>query len=182
MWMVLHENPMVDKLVGVLGSIAQRKVAEIFSVIKVKQSELKLSDRDINLPEIYFKVKQVKARNRDLKDWIFYFDPTAAGWGLPIEFIGELTPDTQEGTPSGETPTKEFCLEKLKAVAPIDHISYTALRERLKAEFDMGSTKARDIIQYGVSYKILVLDGNKYWMDEDSIRFDEQQESDKDPF
>jgi len=188
MWMVLHENPMVDKLVGVLGSIAQRKVAEIFSVVKVKQSELKLSDRDINLPEIYFKVKQVKARNRDLKDWIFYFDPTAAGWGLPIEFIGDWAPETPDSKSDDEAPTKEFCEEKLKAVAPIDHISYTTLRERLKnlrepgEDHGMGSTKARNIIQYAVSYKILEQDGNKYWMDTDSIRFDEPQESDKDPF
>ena len=35
LWAVLHENPMVDKLVGTLGSITQRKVSEIFTVIKI---------------------------------------------------------------------------------------------------------------------------------------------------
>ena len=33
LWAVLHENPMVDKLVGTLGSITKRKVSEIFTVI-----------------------------------------------------------------------------------------------------------------------------------------------------
>jgi len=85
LWTVLHENPMVDKLVGTLGSIAQRKVAEIFTVVKVKQCDLKPNDRRDELPEIYFKVKQVKARGRDVADWLFRYETNAGGWGQPIE-------------------------------------------------------------------------------------------------
>lgn len=85
LWAVLHENPMVDKLVGTLGSIAQRKVSEIFVVIKVKQSELKESERRPELPDIYFKVKQVKARGRDVADWLFRYETNAGGWGQPVE-------------------------------------------------------------------------------------------------
>lgn len=85
LWAVLHENPMVDKLVGTLGSIAQRKVSEIFVVIKVKQSELKESERRPDLPDIYFKVKQVKARGRDVADWLFRYETNAGGWGQPVE-------------------------------------------------------------------------------------------------
>ena len=85
LWTVLHENPMVDKLVGTLGSIAQRKVAEIFTVVKVKQSDLKENDRRSDLPDIYFKVKQVKARGRDVADWLFRYETNAGGWGQPIE-------------------------------------------------------------------------------------------------
>jgi len=85
LWAVLHENPMVDKLVGTLGSITQRKVSEIFTVIKVKQADLKENDRNPNLPDIYFRVKQVKARGRDVEDWLFRYENNAGGWGQPIE-------------------------------------------------------------------------------------------------
>lgn len=91
LWTVLHENPMVDKLVGTLGSIAQRKVAEIFTVIKVKQGDLKEHDRRADLPDIYFRVKQVKARGRDVADWLFYYDSTAGGWGHPVEIDDKRT-------------------------------------------------------------------------------------------
>ena len=85
LWAVLHENPLVDKLVGTLGSITQRKVSEIFTVIKVKQSELKESDRNPSLPDIYFRVKQVKARGRDVEDWLFRYENNVGGWGQPVE-------------------------------------------------------------------------------------------------
>ena len=85
LWAVLHENPMVDKLVGTLGSITQRKVSEIFTVIKVKQADLKENDRRADLPDIYFRVKQNKARGRDVADWLFQYVTNAGGWGQPVE-------------------------------------------------------------------------------------------------
>ena len=85
LWAVLHENPLVDKLVGVLGSITQRKVSEIFTVQKIKQCDLKENDRRADLPDIYFRVKQVKARGKDVNDWLFEYVASAGGWGQPVE-------------------------------------------------------------------------------------------------
>jgi len=85
LWAVLHENPMVDKLVGTLGSITQRKVSEIFTVIKVKQCDLKPNEQRPDLPDIYFRVKQNKARGRDVADWLFQYVTNAGGWGQPVE-------------------------------------------------------------------------------------------------
>lgn len=85
LWAVLHENPMVDKLVGTLGSITQRKVSEIFTVIKVKQADLKPNEKRDDLPDIYFRVKQNKARGRDVSDWLFQYITNAGGWGEPKE-------------------------------------------------------------------------------------------------
>ena len=85
LWAVLHENPMVDKLVGTLGSITQRKVSEIFTVIKVKQSDLKPNEQRPDLPDIYFRVKQNKARGKDVADWLFQYVTNAGGWGQPVE-------------------------------------------------------------------------------------------------
>ena len=87
LWAVLHENPMSDKLVRTLGSITQRKVAEIFTVIKVKQNDLDPSKRRSDLPDIYFRVKQNKARGRDVDDWLFRYETNAGGWGQPIEIL-----------------------------------------------------------------------------------------------
>lgn len=83
LWMVLHENPMVDKLVGTLGSIAQRKVSEIFTVRKHKQAEEK--KHVPGFPDIYFEVEQLKARGRDIPNWFFQVLPSVNGWGMPIE-------------------------------------------------------------------------------------------------
>ena len=85
LWAVLHENPMVDKLVGTLGSITQRKVSEIFTVIKVKQCDLPENQRRPDLPDIYFRVKQNKARGKDVADWLFQYVTNAGGWGQPVE-------------------------------------------------------------------------------------------------
>ena len=96
LWAVLHENPMVDKLVGTLGSIAQRKVSEIFAVRKVKQCELKPNDQRPDLPQIYFEVKQLKARGKDVDDWKFEYITSAGGWGMPVEINTQLTTDEIE--------------------------------------------------------------------------------------
>jgi len=85
LWAVLHENPMVDKLVGTLGSITQRKVSEIFTVIKVKQADLKPNEQRPDLPDIYFRVKQNKARGKDVADWLFQYVTNQGGWGQPVE-------------------------------------------------------------------------------------------------
>ena len=85
LWAVLHENPMVDKLVGTLGSITQRKVSEIFTVIKVKQADLKPNEQRPDLPDIYFRVKQNKARGKDVVDWLFQYVTNQGGWGQPVE-------------------------------------------------------------------------------------------------
>ena len=85
LWAVLHENPMVDKLVGTLGSITQRKVSEIFTVIKIKQSDLAPDKRNPSMPDIYFRVKQNKARGKDVEDWYFEYVTSQGGWGEPKE-------------------------------------------------------------------------------------------------
>jgi hypothetical protein len=98
LWAVLHENPMVDKLVGTLGSITQRKVSEIFTVIKIKQSDLAPDKRNPAMPDIYFRVKQNKARGRDVDDWYFEYVTNQGGWGEPkeIEENGANVVDSKE--------------------------------------------------------------------------------------
>lgn len=163
-WLVLHENPMVDKLVGVLGSIFQRKVAEIFTIRKIKQCDLKPAERDPSLPPIYFMVKQVKARGRDVDDWMYYFMADAAGWGIPVEIIQSDQPEEPEPDPNStdKRPSEE---EVRKAVSVIggETISMTLLRQRIMTELKpCGSARAKYFIELAVSLGYLLKDGNKY--------------------
>ena len=83
MWCVLHENPMTDKLVGSLGSIAERKVTEVFVIRKHKAPHQ--DKRFNNFPSVFFEIKQTKARGKDQEDWYFVVEDRAMGWGVPVE-------------------------------------------------------------------------------------------------
>lgn len=161
LWAVLHENPLVDKLVGVLGSITQRKVSEIFTVQKIKQCDLKPADQRAELPDIYFRVKQVKARGKDVEDWLFRYDTNAGGWGQPVELEdnGTKVVDTKEMTFMKEADERFKSFNWTSAGA-----TYTELEKHLKAR---GVTSNRQIsnlfntaMEHGIIYKS---DKRKYY-------------------
>lgn len=114
LWAVLHENPLVDKLVGTIGSIAQRKVSEIFTVIKVKQTDMKPQDRRADFPDIYFKVKQVKARGKDVADWYFKYETNAGGWGQPAELDDNSQVDPEEAKRRKEMKEADELFKKFR--------------------------------------------------------------------
>ena len=103
MWIVLHENPMAEKMVGTLGSIMQRKVTEAFAVKKHKHEK----DKYPNMPEIWFEVLQPKARGKDQDDWAFEVT-TAESWGVPVELDNNGRVDDPE-----EEATKAFINEAI---------------------------------------------------------------------
>ena len=171
LWMVLHENPLVSKLVGTLGSITQRKVTEIFEVIKVKQEDLKPNEKDTSLPSIYFIVNQTKARGKDVSRWYYKYD-MMDGWSVPTEFD---KPETLlDETGNIKVPAKE----KEKEPSPLDdpqlvknavsvirtdkNVSFSALRERIRREMKCASNMAGDYIHAGVRFGFLTLSDNKY--------------------
>ena len=152
LWAVLHENPMVDKLVGTLGSITQRKVSEIFTVIKVKQSDLKENDRRADLPDIYFRVKQNKARGRDVSDWLFQYVTNAGGWGQPVEIEdnGVRVADSKEIAFMKEADERLKAFNWTSAGA-----TYTELERYLRKS--VSGRRAGDLIniaaEHGIIYK-----------------------------
>ena len=158
LWAVLHENPMVDKLVGTLGSITQRKVSEIFTVIKVKQSELKESDRRADLPEIYFRVKQVKARGRDVGDWLFEYVTNAGGWGQPVE----LEDNGARVVDSKEIKLMKECNERFKSFAWTSAgATYSDLERHLAGQGITSNRKKQDLINAAKEFGILTTTGTK---------------------
>ena len=88
MWCVLHENPMTDKLVGSLGSIAERKVTEVFVIRKHKAPHTDKRFKDF--PSVFFEIKQTKARGKDQEDWYFTIEDQGMGWGVPVEKDSEM--------------------------------------------------------------------------------------------
>ena len=152
LWAVLHENPLVDKLVGTLGSITQRKVSEIFTVIKVKQADLKPNERRDDLPDIYFRVKQNKARGRDVADWLFQYVTNAGGWGQPVEI-------QDNGTKVVDSKEMQFIKEADERLKTFNWTSagatYTELERYLRKS--VSGRRAGDLIniaaEHGIIYK-----------------------------
>ena len=157
LWAVLHENPMVDKLVGVLGSITQRKVSEIFTVIKVKQSELKESDRRPDLPDIYFRVKQVKARGRDVSDWLFEYVTNAGGWGQPVELE-----DNGARVVNPEEETLKECIARFKDMNwTASGATYSDLDKHLTSQgITSGATRSK-LINAALECQVITSEGSK---------------------
>ena len=144
LWAVLHENPMVDKLVGTLGSITQRKVSEIFSVIKVKQCDLKPNEQRPDLPDIYFRVKQNKARGRDVQNWLFQYVTNQGGWGQPVEIEDNGKPAIEPKPKDNEQELLKFIVRTLgEFMAPPKSDYFTNIVKELKNRMHVGETKAK---------------------------------------
>ena len=170
LWMVLHENPMVSKLVGTLGSIAQRKVAEIFSVIKIKQADLKPNEKDPSMPPIYFCVNQEKARGKDVDKWYYQFCAKDGGWGMPeeidkpdtlIDETGDIAPAKTKVPQDYEDP--QIVKNAVSVIGTSKDMSFTALRDKVRKHMaPCGSDKAAAFVHAGVKFGFLTLRDNRY--------------------
>ena len=156
LWSVLHENPMVDKMVGTLGSITQRKVSEIFSVIKVKQADLPPDKRDPSLPDIYFRVKQNKARGRDVDDWLFFYETNPGGWAQPREI-------EDGGTKVVDSKEMQFMKEADERLKTFNWTSagatYTELERYLRKS--VSGRRAGDLINTAKEHGIIYMSDDK---------------------
>jgi hypothetical protein len=158
LWAVLHENPMVDKLVGTLGSITQRKVSEIFTVIKVKQVDLKPNEKRDDLPDIYFRVKQNKARGRDVADWLFQYVTNAGGWGQPVE----IEDNGVKVVNSKEIQLMKECDERFKSFNwTSSGASYSDLDKHLAGQGITSNRKKDNLINAAKEFGILTTTGTK---------------------
>lgn len=167
LWMVLHENPMVSKLVGTLGSIAQRKVAEIFSVVKIKQCDLKPNEVNPSMPAIYFCVNQEKARGKDVDKWYYQFCAKDSGWGIPeeVEKPESLIDETGNIKPAKVNPDlddRQLVQNAISVIKTDRNVSFSALRERIRQKMGIGSGPAGDYIHAAVKFGLLTLADNKY--------------------
>ena len=167
LWMVLHENPMVSKLVGTLGSIAQRKVAEIFSVVKIKQCDLKPNEVNPSMPAIYFCVNQEKARGKDVDKWYYQFRAKDSGWGIPEEVekpesLIDETGNIKPANVNADLDDRQLVQNAISVIKTDRNVSFSALRERIRQKMGIGSGPAGDYIHAAVKFGLLTLADNKY--------------------
>jgi hypothetical protein len=139
-WCVLHENPTTEKMVGSLGSIAQRKVTEVFAVRKHKSEKEK--DRKPNRPNIYFSVEQLKARGKDVEDWDFEI-LSVEGWGRPRELSDTPTTPLQPTEDSAEL-LKHIVKHLLEFMSPPNSEYFSNIVKELKKRMHIGETKAKE--------------------------------------
>ena len=72
MWLLLHENPGSEKMVGHAGSFLERKATDVLKTKKDKGAE------------VIFSVEQKKARGRDLDKWQFKIEDDEHHYGHPV--------------------------------------------------------------------------------------------------
>ena len=152
-WCVLHENPTTEKMVGSLGSIAQRKVTEVFAVRKHKTEKEK--DRKPNRPPIYFSVEQLKARGKDVDDWDFEI-LSVDGWGRPQEICD--TPVTPpQPADNSEALMKQIVTQLLEFMSPPNSDYFSNIVKELKKRMHVGETKAKDYFNQANSVGVFSL-------------------------
>lgn len=139
-WCVLHENPTTEKMVGSLGSIAQRKVTEVFAVRKHKADKEK--DKKPNRPPIYFSVEQLKARGKDVEDWDFEI-LSVEGWGRPQEISDTPAPPPPPAN-SSEALMKQIVKCLLEFMSPPNSEYFSNIVKELKKRMHVGETKAKE--------------------------------------
>ena len=164
LWMVLHENPMVSKLVGTLGSIAQRKVAEIFSVVKIKQGDLKPNEVNPSMPAIYFMVNQEKARGKDVDKWYYQFRAKDSGWGIPeeVEKPDSLIDETGNIKVPDKFDDQQMVKNAVSVIGTDKDVSFTTLRERVKEHMHVAAESARDYINAACRFGFLTVRDKKF--------------------
>ena len=148
MWLLLHENPGSEKMVGHAGSFLERKATDVLKTKKEKGTE------------VIFNVEQKKARSRDLDKWQFKVDDDEHHYGIPHLLVPE-TPSTKPAE-KDETEDQQIVQNVLAVIGTDKKVSFTALRERIKKEHGIGSTKAANFITAGVKFGILTISDNTY--------------------
>ena len=147
MWCLLHENPGSEKMVGHAGSFLERKATDVLKTKKEKGME------------VIFKVTQKKARARDLEDWQFRIEDGEHKYGQPVILGG--TSEDDFNTLNEEEDEDEKMLQAISVIGT-DTITFTALRERIKNRFDIGSRKATEYINSAVLNHFLTVKDRKY--------------------
>jgi len=157
LWCLLHENPGSEKMVGHAGSFLERKATDILKTKKDKSS---------GTP--FFTVSQNKARSRDLPDWHFRIEDDEHHYGHPV--ITEAA-EVEEDEKIDMLDEFNVKIEINANLSDTEKVSLTALRERLRNAYKIGSGKAKDIINKAVTIGYLTCEDNKYYKTENGAPF-----------
>ena len=117
MWLLLHENPGSEKMVGHAGSFLERKATDVLKTKKDKGTE------------VIFNVEQKKARSRDLDKWQFKVDDDEHHYGIP-HLLEPESPTTEKGVSIVNIDDVKAMLIKMR-----DLLSWPAKPSDIRAKF-----------------------------------------------
>lgn len=152
MWLLLHENPGSEKMVGHAGSFLERKATDVLKTKKEKGAE------------VIFNVEQKKARSRDLDKWQFRIEDDDHHYGHPVILSAEqmAANESKQTKAEPKQPDEEEVKNIVSVIGKTQNVSYTALRERIKDQHNIGSGKAKEYIDWAVKMGFLTVADNKY--------------------
>ena len=154
-WVLVHENPGSNKMVGHLGSILQRKVTDELCSKKEKNEDT---------GEATFTIKQKKTRGKDMKAWKFRIVDGPHSFGIPMIEGEEETPEptaAEDETFDIYNVTDEQLSRFEFLITSPDGMTTRELREQVKQTFKIGAVKADKIIQMACDKEIITRGENK---------------------
>ena len=153
-WVLVHENPGSNKMVGHLGSILQRKVTDELCSKKEKNEDT---------GEATFTIKQKKTRGKDMKSWKFRIVDGPHSFGIPMIEGEEETPDPpeQEDTFDIYNVTNEQLNQVTMLFTDREGLLTRDLMNGIKQMFHIGAPKAQKLMQIMIDKNMIVRLENK---------------------
>lgn len=147
---VLHENPGSDKMRGHLGTELGNKVTDTFVSVKTKNDN-----------QVYFTVKQVDARGKDVPDYKFEITDDAGSLGVPrIIDPAQVQPVEKTGELIDEE-WKNIVREMKAIISPPKAVSFTTLRTDLRKVLKKRTDTVADYIKRAKAENILIEQNGK---------------------
>ena len=149
---VLHENPGSDKMRGHLGTELGNKVTDTFVSVKTKNDN-----------QVYFTVKQVDARGKDVPDYKFEITDDAGSLGVPrIIDPAQVQPVVEKTNELSDDEWANIVKAMKQTINPPRAVSYTTLREGMKNSLHIGPDKVKKYLRMAEEKNILILQNDKY--------------------
>jgi len=147
LWCLLHLNPGSDKAVGHLGSFLERKATDIFVTSKDKLTQ-------------EFQVEHKKQRLKKADDIRFKVEDDEHHYGHPV-MLSVAADNTT--TNDNDVLSDDNVRGAIQSVlSNTERVSMTALRERIRVRYKIGSGKAKEVINRGVVIGFIECVDNKY--------------------
>lgn len=169
LYQALHYNPGSDKMRGWLGTELGNRVAEIWESVKKSEGGVET-----------FKGTATDTRGKTPPEIEYFVDDSKCKFGIPMPMDADLILSRMD-----EDIKQKDMAECRKMVEWIgaEIVSYGRLRETMKKQFSIGSTKANRFILDSVKYGILTqLDGNRFQLNITSDGTQQEITQYEDPF
>ena len=161
LWVILHQNPNSTKMIGHAGSFLERKATDIFETKKEKQGD-----------NVSFKLRQGKARGKDVPDLVFCVSDARYRFGVP-----ELLTPQQQALAKVTSEECELRAIMRKYLPDAAAMTWTALRDELKKGEGKCTARAGEMIKD--AFKLGIIEQDRI---SNKIRYINETTEEKAPF